>query len=251
MKKIADKNVRIKGQKTINEDVRKIMILNFENEIVLASNNQGKIKEFDEILGVKLLPLKAFYDKDIPETGLTFIENALIKARTASFHSGKPAMSDDSGLCVEVLNGFPGVFSGRYANIDLDLDKIMNVENQLKGISDASDIDNNLKLLYELKDSENRNAKFVSVIAFVKHHLDEKPIITIGELEGKISKSMKGDSGFGYDSVFIPEGYDVTLAQMTSEEKNAISHRKKALMEMKKEFENILHHCQKSRFKMK
>lgn len=181
---------------------------------VLASNNAGKLREFEQLftkLGLEVLPQAQFGVQDADETGLSFIENALIKARHASEKTSQPAMADDSGLVVPALNGAPGIYSARY--------------------SGNGDIANNKKLLQALEgvEGEGRNAFYVAVIALVKHANDPMPIIAEGRWHGRIAKTPFGDGGFGYDPLFIPNGFDITVAEMTREEKQLLSHRATAL----------------------
>ena len=181
---------------------------------VLASNNAGKLREFEQLflkLGLEVLPQAQFGVEDADETGLSFIENALIKARHASQKTNKPAMADDSGLVVPALNGAPGIYSARYS-----------------GKGDAA---NNEKLLRALDGVEGaaRSAFYVAVIALVKHANDPMPIIAEGRWYGRIAETPAGDGGFGYDPLFIPDGFDITAAQMARDEKQSLSHRALAL----------------------
>ena len=181
---------------------------------VLASNNTGKLKEFEQLfstLGLEVVPQAQFGVEDADETGLSFIENALIKARHASEQTNQPAMADDSGIVVPVLNGAPGIYSARYS-----------------GKGDAA---NNTKLLQALDGVEGagRSAFYVAVIALVKHPNDPMPIIAEGRWHGRIAETPAGNGGFGYDPLFIPEGFDITAAEMTREEKQSLSHRAIAL----------------------
>ena len=181
---------------------------------VLASNNAGKLREFEQLfskLGLEVLPQAQFGVEDADETGLSFIENALIKARHASQKTNKPAMADDSGLVVPALNGAPGIYSARYS-----------------GKGDAA---NNEKLLRALDGVEGaaRSAFYVAVIALVKHANDPMPIIAEGRWYGRIAETPAGDGGFGYDPLFIPDGFDITAAQMARDEKQSLSHRAMAL----------------------
>ena len=181
---------------------------------VLASNNAGKLREFEQLflkLGLEVLPQAQFGVEDADETGLSFIENALIKARHASQKTNKPAMADDSGLVVPALNGAPGIYSARYS-----------------GKGDAA---NNEKLLRALEGVEGaaRSAFYVAVIALVKHANDPMPIIAEGRWYGRIAETPAGDGGFGYDPLFIPDGFDITAAQMARDEKQSLSHRALAL----------------------
>ena len=181
---------------------------------VLASNNAGKLREFEQLfttLGLEVLPQAQFGVEDADETGLSFIENALIKARHASEKTNQPAMADDSGLVVPALNGAPGIYSARY--------------------SGNGDEANNKKLLQALEgvEGEGRNAFYVAVIALVKHANDPMPLIAEGRWHGRIAKTPFGDGGFGYDPLFIPDGFDITAAEMTRDEKQSLSHRATAL----------------------
>lgn len=181
---------------------------------VLASNNAGKLREFEQLfskLGLEVLPQAQFGVEDADETGLSFIENALIKARHASEKTNKPAMADDSGIVVPALDGAPGIYSARY--------------------SGKGDTANNEKLLQALDGVEGaaRNAFYVAVIALVKHPNDPMPIIAEGRWHGRIAETPAGDGGFGYDPLFIPDGFDITAAQMTRDEKQSLSHRALAL----------------------
>lgn len=181
---------------------------------VLASNNAGKLREFEQLfskLGLEVLPQAQFGVEDADETGLSFIENALIKARHASQKTNKPAMADDSGLVVPALNGAPGIYSARYS-----------------GKGDAA---NNEKLLRALDGVEGaaRSAFYVAVIALVEHANDPMPIIAEGRWYGRIAETPAGDGGFGYDPLFIPDGFDITAAQMARDEKQSLSHRALAL----------------------
>lgn len=189
-------------------------------EIVLASSNKGKIREFSEIfsrINISIVPQTKFNVPDADETGLSFIENAIIKARHCSKYTNLPAIADDSGLCVEALNGNPGIYSARYSGIHGD---------------DKANIQ---KLLSEIKQENNRKAEFICVIAYVKNHLDPTPLISVGKLEGVITLDEQGKNGFGYDPIFqIPEE-NKTLAQIPQELKNKISHRAKALEKMIKQ----------------
>ena len=181
---------------------------------VLASNNAGKLREFEQLfskLGLEVLPQAQFGVEDADETGLSFIENALIKARHASEKTNKPAMADDSGIVVPALDGAPGIYSARY--------------------SGKGDTANNDKLLQALEGVEGagRNAFYVAVIALVKHANDPMPIIAEGRWYGRIAETPAGDGGFGYDPLFIPDGFDITAAQMARDEKQSLSHRALAL----------------------
>jgi XTP/dITP diphosphohydrolase len=189
-----------------------------ETKIVLATHNQGKVKEIRAMLrecDVHIISMtEAGYDKEIEETGTTLEENALLKAKTVCERVKLPVLADDSGLEVDALNGAPGVRSARYAG------------------EQQSDVANRAKLLHALNDvpSEKRGAQFRCVLALVdekSEHLFE------GVCKGAIAHEEKGVAGFGYDPVFIPAGYRKTFAEMTEDEKNAISHRGMAVEALK------------------
>ncbi|WP_415517792.1 MAG: XTP/dITP diphosphatase [Desulfovibrio aminophilus] len=183
--------------------------------IVLATRNAGKIREFSALmagLGIEVKGLGDFPDvEDVEETGTTFEENALLKARAVSQATGLTAVADDSGICVDALGGAPGVYSARYAG----------------GHGDAEA--NNAKLLLELTNvpDEKRTARFVCVVAAARP--DGATLTARGEWEGRITHGYAGKSGFGYDPIFFDPELDMTAAQMTPEQKNARSHRGKAL----------------------
>ncbi len=185
-----------------------------KQKLVIASNNQHKIEEIKAIIGnrFELLSMNdiGFYD-DIVEDADTFIGNALIKARTIYNKYKINCLADDSGLVVESLNNEPGVYSARYAG------EPTNHENNIQ------------KVLAKLNSIKNRNAKFISVIAVI---IDGEEFIFEGEVEGTIREEKKGSKGFGYDPIFEPKGYNITFAEMLEDEKNAISHRARALTKM-------------------
>lgn len=180
--------------------------------ILLASNNGKKIAELSAILASFGIEIKAQRDygiEDVPETGLTFIENALIKARHAARQSGLPAIADDSGLCVPALGGAPGIYSARY--------------------SGEGDAGNNRKLLAALENVQDRRAYYVCLIVYLRHADDPLPIIAQGLWHGTIALEARGDGGFGYDPLFVPAGDSRTAAEYNAAEKNSISHRARAL----------------------
>lgn len=189
-------------------------------KIIAATSNKGKIREIKAIFSeFEIISMKDFgIDIDIEENGKTFEENALIKARTVSELTEYPVLADDSGLCVKALNGKPGIYSARYCG------------------DGASDEDKCRKLLAEMRDAEDREAKFVSCVALV--YPDRTEITAIGEVKGKIGYEMTGENGFGYDPIFIPDGMSKTFAQATEEEKNNISHRKRALTGLYEKIKN-------------
>ncbi|UNM95801.1 RdgB/HAM1 family non-canonical purine NTP pyrophosphatase [Ignatzschineria rhizosphaerae] len=188
-------------------------------KIVIASNNAGKIAEFKalfEPLGIETLSLKeAGIISDPEETGLTFIENALIKARNAAKISGLPALADDSGLVVPHLNGEPGIYSARYSE-------------------EATDSANNAKLLQKMSNfqDQERAAYFKAVLVLVRDETDPVPLIAEGEAHGFITKEILGSGGFGYDPLFYFPDKSQTFGELSSEEKNQISHRAIALQKL-------------------
>jgi len=186
-------------------------------KIVLASGNQGKIKEIQTILdGHPIVPQSQYNVEEAEETGSTFVENAIIKARNAASHCNLPSIADDSGLVVDALNGAPGVISARYAGVG------------------ASDQENLLKLLKDLEDipTEQRTARFVCVIVFMRHANDPLPIIAQGTWEGRILTESVGDNGFGYDPVFWVPTHQKASAELSPEIKNSLSHRGQALQQL-------------------
>ncbi|WP_456445324.1 XTP/dITP diphosphatase [Thiolapillus sp.] len=185
-------------------------------QIVLASNNPGKVREVGQILAgqdIEVLPQSAFDIPEIEETGLTFVENAILKARNAAAHSGLPAIADDSGLEVDALQGAPGIYSARYAG------------------PDASDADNNAKMLQALRDvpDEARTARFQCLLVYMRHADDPVPLICQGTWEGRILRVPQGENGFGYDPLFFVEEKHCSAAELPAEMKNVMSHRGKAL----------------------
>jgi XTP/dITP diphosphohydrolase len=181
---------------------------------VLASSNIGKIKEIQAILAEHLIvPQSVFNVTDADETGSTFVENAIIKARHAAFQCKLPAIADDSGLVVDALSGAPGVISARYAGVG------------------ASDRDNVQKLLKELEDvpEERRSARFICVMVFLEHAEDPFPVIAQGVWEGQILFQPIGANGFGYDPVFWVPEQQCASAELSAAVKNSLSHRSKAL----------------------
>lgn len=187
--------------------------------VVLASNNLGKVGELQALLapyGVRVLPQTAFAIPEVEETCPTFVENALLKARNAACYTGLPALADDSGLEVDALGGAPGIYSARYAG------------------PNASDTENNAKLLKALADlqGEERRARFRCVLVFLRHAFDPSPIIAEGTWEGIIAHEPRGEGGFGYDPVFYLPELKRTAAELTPQEKNALSHRGQALRQL-------------------
>lgn len=189
-----------------------------KQKVVLATGNQGKVKEMADVLadfGFEVIAQTTLGIDSPEETGLTFVENALLKARYASKISGLPAIADDSGLVVKALGGAPGLYSARYAGVD----------------DENADAANRIKLLEELENitKENRQAKFVSCIVMLQSERDPSPIIAEGECLGEITFEEKGNNGFGYDSLFFSPEVNCTFAELESVEKKKISHRARAL----------------------
>lgn len=189
---------------------------NTEQKIVLASGNKGKLKEFQQLLGQAGFEVVAQTEFDYPEAvedGLSFVENAIIKARHACQHTGLPAIADDSGLEVDALQGKPGIYSARFAG------------------EAATDADNNQKLLNSLVGliSSERSARFHCVLVYMRHSEDPTPIICHGQWEGRILQQLSGSNGFGYDPLFYVPELDCASAELSKEEKNKISHRGKAM----------------------
>ena len=189
------------------------------NKVVLASGNAGKLKEFFHILGnagFEIVPQSDYDVVDVPETGLTFVENAIIKARYASQHTGLPALADDSGIEVDALNGRPGIYSARY--------------------SDEGDDANNTKLLEEMRNvpDEKRTGRFRCCIVYMHHAEDPSPLIADASWEGTILHKLSGANGFGYDPLFFVPTHNTSSAELSPDVKNAISHRGKALEQILK-----------------
>jgi len=195
--------------------------------IVLATGNKGKVKELAALFAensITIKPQSEYKVPDVAETGTTFVENAIIKARHAAKVTGLPAIADDSGLEVDALLGQPGVYSARYAGIS------------------ASDSDNNAKLIDALVDvpSNKRSARFHCVLVYMKHHSDPTPIICHGVWEGSIIEKPQGEQGFGYDPLFWQADLEMTSAQLPRELKNKLSHRGKALAQLVKQLTPLL-----------
>ncbi|MDQ5908804.1 MAG: XTP/dITP diphosphohydrolase [Pseudomonadota bacterium] len=190
-------------------------------QIVLATNNPGKAREFNAALAgydLDIVPQSAFNVPEIEETGLTFVENAILKARNAARHTGLPALADDSGLSVDILGGAPGVYSARYAG---------------PGADDCANID---KLLADLRDvpAEQRTARFHCVLALLQHAADPMPLICQASWEGMITFEPYGSGGFGYDPVFLVLDESQTAAELELAVKNRLSHRGQALAHLVK-----------------
>jgi XTP/dITP diphosphohydrolase len=185
-------------------------------EIVLASNNSGKVREIAQLLAdfdLSVLPQSQFDVPDVEETGLTFVENAILKARNAAQETGLATIADDSGLEVDALNGAPGIHSARYAGI---------------GSSDQANLDKLLQALFDVPQS-NRSARFQCLMVYLAHEHDPSPLICQGTWEGHILFEPKGDNGFGYDPVFFVPTHNCSCAELPPEIKNKLSHRGQAL----------------------
>lgn len=191
--------------------------------IVLASNNAGKVREISAMLAdlpVSIVPQSQFNLPSVEETGLTFVENALIKARYAATHSGLAAIADDSGIEVDALKGQPGIYSARYAGVDTMLE--------------ASDMANNRKLLAALSavPAAERTARFVCLMVYLRFPEDPTPLLAQGVWEGRITFEPHGQAGFGYDPVFFVPSHGCTSAQLDPTVKNSLSHRGQALRQL-------------------
>jgi XTP/dITP diphosphohydrolase len=183
--------------------------------LVLATRNAGKLRELARILGtqVALTGLEEFPDApDVPETGATFEANALLKARAIAEHTGLPAVADDSGLCVDALGGMPGVLSARWAGRHGD---------------DKANLDLVLAQVADVPDARLR-ARFVCAAALVVPGNAAREVVVTGSLDGRLVRVPRGTGGFGYDPIFLPDGFSQTTAEMTAEAKDAISHRGRA-----------------------
>jgi len=199
-------------------------------KVVLASGNRGKLREFITMfseLGLNIIPQTELGVGDIAETGTTFVENAIIKARYASEITGLPAVADDSGIEIDYLKGAPGIYSARFSG-----------DENGQG---ATDENNNLKVLELLKGvpQEQRTARYQCILVFMEHAKDPTPIICQAAWEGIILDKEIGENGFGYDPLFWLPEYQCTSAQLAPEEKNKISHRGKALEDLYQQIKNL------------
>jgi XTP/dITP diphosphohydrolase len=188
-------------------------------DIVLASSNAGKVREINQLLSgldIRVRPQSEFNVVDAEETGLTFVENAILKARNAAAHTGLPAIADDSGLEVDVLNGAPGIYSARYAGT---------------GASDQANLEKLLDDLHKVV-QEARTARFQCLLVYMRHAQDPTPLICQGTWEGRILLEPCGDNGFGYDPVFYVPTHDCSSAELKPEVKNSLSHRGQALRQL-------------------
>ncbi|NNF66217.1 MAG: RdgB/HAM1 family non-canonical purine NTP pyrophosphatase [Gammaproteobacteria bacterium] len=192
--------------------------------IVIATGNRGKMTEIRSLLGAQheLQVQSEFSVPEAEETGLSFVENAILKARNAAQHTGHPSLGEDSGLEVDALDGRPGIYSARFAG------------------PDAVDSENNKKLLAALNDVTNRRARYRCLAVLVRHAADPAPLICQGTWEGNIATTPRGDGGFGYDPLFIPLNSDRTAAELGAAEKNRLSHRAQALAELARQIDQFL-----------
>ncbi len=190
-----------------------------KSRIVFASGNAGKVREIGQLLqglNLEVLPQSDFNVPDIEETGLTFVENALLKARNAAHHTGLPVIADDSGIAVDVLQGRPGIVSARFAGVG------------------ASDMDNLEKLIDMVKPfaEEERTARFICSMVYLRHEDDPMPVIAEGVWDGQLVIDPKGENGFGYDPIFYVSSHQCTSAELPPEIKNKLSHRGQALRKL-------------------
>jgi XTP/dITP diphosphohydrolase len=193
---------------------------------VLASGNAGKVREFNALLAghdFEVVPQSQFNVPEIEETGLTFVENAILKARNAAQHTNLPALADDSGLEVDALHGAPGIYSARYAG---------------PGAGDRANLDKLLAMLNGVP-ADQRTARFRCVLVYLRHALDPTPLICQGSWEGRILDAPHGSGGFGYDPVFFVPTHGCSSAELPPETKNALSHRGQALARLVAELPSL------------
>ena len=193
-------------------------------QVVIASGNAGKLREIARILeplGLEAQPQGNFGVPECPEPHVTFVENCITKARHASAHTGLPALADDSGICVDALNGAPGVYSARYAG------------------EPKSDERNNQKLIEALQGQANRKAHYYCVMVYVRYADDPQPLIAEGRWYGEIIDTPRGDGGFGYDPYFLVPEFGKTGAELDMDTKNGLSHRGQALGELAEKLKTL------------
>ena len=189
------------------------------NQIVLASGNAGKLREIAQLLegiNLEILPQSEFNVPEVEETGLTFVDNAILKARNAAHYTGLPAIADDSGIAVDVLRGRPGIYSARFAGI---------------GASDEENLEKLIRMVEPFPDEE-RTARFICSMVYIRHEEDHVPVIAEGVWEGQLLIDPKGQNGFGYDPIFYVSSQQCTSAELSPEIKNKLSHRGQALREL-------------------
>ena len=195
------------------------------NKIVLASGNNGKLREFAQLfapMDIEVIPQANFNVPEAEETGLTFVENAIIKARNAAYHTGLPAIADDSGIEVDYLLGAPGIYSARYAGA---------------AASDQDNLDALLTALDGVPDPE-RAARYQCLLVMMRHSKDPTPLICQADWQGSILTKEKGDGGFGYDPIFWVAEQQCSAAELTADQKHKVSHRGKAMRQFIKAFQN-------------
>jgi XTP/dITP diphosphohydrolase len=196
------------------------------SKLVIASGNKGKLREIQHLLSplnIEIIPQSVLNVPECEEPFFTFLENALAKARHASKYTGLPALADDSGLCVDALQGSPGVLSARYAG------------------EPKSDERNNEKLLEVLGTEDNRHAHFYCVMVLVRHELDPEPLIAEGRWAGEILTEYRGNDGFGYDPIFLDAKTGKTVAELPLDIKSRISHRGHAMTKLLLQLERLTH----------
>jgi XTP/dITP diphosphohydrolase len=189
------------------------------NRVVLASGNAGKLREIAQLLeglNLEILPQSEFDVPEIEETGLTFVDNAIIKARNAAHHTGLPAIADDSGIAVDVLQGRPGIYSARFAGV---------------GATDEENLEKLIRMVKPFPDEE-RTARFICSMVYIRHEEDHVPVIAEGVWEGQLITESKGGNGFGYDPIFYISSHQCTSAELPPEIKNKLSHRGQALRKL-------------------
>ncbi len=196
------------------------------NRVVLASGNAGKLREIAQLLeglNLEILPQSEFDVPEIEETGLTFVDNAILKARNAAHHTGLPAIGDDSGIAVDVLRGRPGIYSARFAGI---------------GASDEENLEKLIRMITPFPDEE-RTARFICSMVYIRHEEDHVPVIAEGVWEGQLLIDPNGQNGFGYDPIFYVSSQQCTSAELPPEIKNKLSHRGQALRKLLEQLSSL------------
>ena len=196
------------------------------NQIVLASGNAGKLREIAQLLeglNLEILPQSEFNVPEIEETGLTFVDNAILKARNAAHYTGLPAIADDSGIAVDVLRGRPGIYSARFAGV---------------GASDEENLEKLIRMVEPFPDEE-RTARFICSMVYIRHEEDHVPVIAEGVWEGQLLIDPKGQNGFGYDPIFYVSSQQCTSAELPPEIKNKLSHRGQALRKLLEQLSSL------------
>ena len=196
------------------------------NQIVLASGNAGKLREIAQLLeglNLEILPQSEFNVPEVEETGLTFVDNAILKARNAAHYTGLPAIADDSGIAVDVLRGRPGIYSARFAGI---------------GASDEENLEKLIRMVKPFPDEE-RTARFICSMVYIRHEEDHVPVIAEGVWEGQLLIDPKGQNGFGYDPIFYVSSQQCTSAELPPEIKNKLSHRGQALRKLLEQLSSL------------